>query len=162
MTEALLSRPRRLGRRGARRLAVLAVLLPLLIGGAVLPAAAQAPADPAARPVHHGGEASLVLPDLGQAQFLGMSGSALLTWGILISLLGLVFGLVIYQQIKHMPVHRSMREIGDLIYETCKTYLLTQGRFLLILWLFIGAIITLYYGLLQHFSIVEVARDSTL
>jgi len=160
MTEVLLSCSRRLGRRGVRCLAALAVLLPLLIGGLVLALPAQAvtpvAADDAGRPVHHGGEASLVLPDLGQAEFLGVSGSTLLTFGILISLLGLVFGLVIYQQIKHMPVHRSMREIGDLIYETCKTYLLTQGRFLLILWLFIGAIITLYYGLLQHFSIVKL------
>jgi K(+)-stimulated pyrophosphate-energized sodium pump len=109
-----------------------------------------------AAPVHHGGEASLVLPDLGQAQFLGMSGRTLLTLGLFVCALGLLFGLVIYTQIKGMQVHKSMAEISALIYETCKTYLLTQGKFLLILWLFIGAIISMYYGLLQHFNVTKV------
>jgi K(+)-stimulated pyrophosphate-energized sodium pump len=109
-----------------------------------------------AAPVHHGGEASLVLPDLGQAQFLGMSGRTLLTLGLFVCALGLLFGLVIYTQIKGMQVHKSMAEISALIYETCKTYLFTQGKFLLILWLFIGAIISMYYGLLQHFNVTKV------
>jgi K(+)-stimulated pyrophosphate-energized sodium pump len=94
-----------------------------------------------------GGEANLVLPDLGQATFLGgTNGRTLLMWGLLICGLGLLFGLLSYTQLKNLPVHRSMREISELIYETCKTYLLTQGRFLLILWVFIAVIIAAYFG----------------
>src|SRR5689334_23157552 len=82
----------------------------------------------------HGGEASLVLPDLGSVTFLGTTpGSTLLTGGIVVCLLGMVFGLVIYTQLKNMAVHKSMREISELIYETCKTYLITQGKFILLL-----------------------------
>ena len=85
-------------------------------------------------PEHRGGEANLILPDLDQASFLGgISGSALLSSGLVVAALGLVFGLVIYKKLQNMPVHSSMREISELIYETCKTYLLTQGRFLMIL-----------------------------
>src|SRR6266542_2818264 len=98
-----------------------------------------------------GGEAALVLPNLNQAVFLGgIGGRALLLWGLVICALGLLFGLATYTQLKHLPVHRAMREISELIYETCKTYLLTQGRFLLILWLFIGAIVALYFGTLAQ------------
>ena len=93
-----------------------------------------------------GGEANLVLPDLSQAMFLGLDGRTLLMWGLLICGLGLLFGLVSYMQLKNLAVHRSMREISELIYETCKTYLLTQGRFLLILWVFIAVIIAAYFG----------------
>ncbi len=140
-------------RPNARTLFCSLLLLTLL----ALPVAAlAAPAPASTPPVHHGGEASLVLPDLGQAQFLGMSGRSLLTLGLIVCALGLLFGLVIYTQIKGMPVHRSMAEISALIYETCKTYLLTQGRFLLILWVFIGAIIAMYYGFLQHFNLTKV------
>src|SRR6058998_1514681 len=98
-----------------------------------------------------GGEAALVLPDLAKALFLGgINGRSLLLWGLVICALGLVFGLATYMQLKNLPVHRAMREISELIYETCKTYLLTQGRFLLILWLFIGAIVALYFGTLAQ------------
>src|SRR6266511_2773548 len=98
-----------------------------------------------------GGEAALVLPNLNQTVFLGgIGGRALLLWGLVICALGLLFGLATYTQLKHLPVHRAMREISELIYETCKTYLLTQGRFLLILWLFIGAIVALYFGTLAQ------------
>jgi K(+)-stimulated pyrophosphate-energized sodium pump len=97
-----------------------------------------------------GGEASLVLPDLGSVTFLGMKGSSLLLVGILVSLAGLIFGLVISSQLKNLPVHRSMREISELIYETCKTYLVTQGKFLALLWVFIGVIIVVYFGFLAH------------
>src|SRR5450755_2215971 len=90
---------------------------------------------------NEGGEASLVLPDLGRVTFLGgLPGSTLLSGGIVVCLLGLVFGLVIFRQLKNMPVHRSMREISELIYETCKTYLVTQGKFILLLEVFIGII----------------------
>jgi len=93
-----------------------------------------------------GGEASLKLPDLSQVSFLGMNGHKLLMIGIVFCALGLLFGLIIYQQLKNLPVHRSMREISELIYETCKTYLTTQGKFILVLWAFIAVIIGLYFG----------------
>src|SRR5437879_4450778 len=106
-----------------------------------------------AAPAQHaaGGEAALVLPNLNQATFLGgIGGRALLLWGLVICALGLLFGLAQYTQLRNLPVHRAMREISELIYETCKTYLLTQGRFLLILWVFIGAIVALYFGTLAE------------
>src|SRR5712675_3522554 len=99
---------------------------------------------------HAGGEAALILPDLNQATFLGgIGGRALLLWGLVICALGLLFGLAQYTQLRNLPVHRSMREISELIYETCKTYLTTQGRFLLILWVFIAVIVVAYFGVLR-------------
>ncbi len=99
-------------------------------------------------PQSEGGEASLKLPDLTQVQFLGVNGHKLLLFGILFCIGGLIFGLTIYTRLKNLPVHRSMREISELIYETCKTYLITQGKFLLMLWLFIAVVIVLYFGVL--------------
>src|SRR3954454_649895 len=97
-----------------------------------------------------GGEASLKLPDLSSVQFVGgMNGHNLLTIGLVFCALGLLFGLAIYMQLKNMAVHRSMLEISELIYETCKTYLFTQGRFLMILWIFIAVIIVAYFGWLS-------------
>ena len=98
-----------------------------------------------------GGEASLKLPDLSSVSFLNgaIDGHRLLLIGILFCLFGLGFGMVIYMRLKNLPVHRSMREISELIYETCKTYLITQGRFILFLWVFIAVIITLYFGWLK-------------
>jgi K(+)-stimulated pyrophosphate-energized sodium pump len=93
-----------------------------------------------------GGEASLKLPDLSSVSFLGINGHALLMIGLLFCAGGLLFGLVIYTQLKNLPVHRSMREISEMIYETCKTYLATQGKFILLLWVFIAVIISLYFG----------------
>ena len=96
------------------------------------------------------GEGDLVLPDLRQTRFLGglISGHSLLLIGLLICAGGLVFGLVFYRQLKNLPVHRSMLEVSELIYATCKTYLLNQGRFILLLWLFIAAVIVAYFGFL--------------
>jgi K(+)-stimulated pyrophosphate-energized sodium pump len=94
------------------------------------------------------GEANLKLPDLSQVQFLGIDGHKLLLFGILFCIFGLLFGLTIYSRLKNLPVHRSMRDISELIYETCKTYLFTQGKFLLLLWLFIAVVIVLYFGVL--------------
>jgi K(+)-stimulated pyrophosphate-energized sodium pump len=94
------------------------------------------------------GEAGLKLPDLSQVQFLGIDGHKLLLFGILFCVFGLIFGLVIYSRLRNLPVHRSMRDISELIYETCKTYLITQGKFLLLLWLFIAVVIVLYFGVL--------------
>jgi K(+)-stimulated pyrophosphate-energized sodium pump len=93
-----------------------------------------------------GGEASLKLPDLSQVTFLGVDGHKLLTVGLLFCVFGLLFGLTIYMKLKHLPVHRAMREISELIYETCKTYLITQGKFILVLWAFIAVIIAAYFG----------------
>src|SRR5262249_28136126 len=89
--------------------------------------------------IYHSRGIDLVVTDLTQVSFMGINGHALLLFGLGVCVLGLVFGLVIYGQLKNLPVHRSMREISELIYETCKTYLITQGRFILILELFIGA-----------------------
>jgi len=97
------------------------------------------------------GEASLKLPDLSQVRFLqwGIDGHKLLTIGILFCLFGLGFGMTIFLRLKNLPVHRSMREISELIYETCKTYLITQGKFILLLWAFIAVIIAAYFGWLS-------------
>jgi K(+)-stimulated pyrophosphate-energized sodium pump len=103
-----------------------------------------------------GGEANLKIPDLGLAQVAGMSGRGLLMAGLGVCVLGLVFGLVIFSQLKNLPVHGAMREISELIYETCKTYLVTQGKFILLLEVFIGIIIVLYFGFLLHFEATRV------
>jgi K(+)-stimulated pyrophosphate-energized sodium pump len=110
------------------------------------------------QPAHRGGgEANLVLPDFHQATFLGgISGFDLLLGGMVVAALGLLFGLLIYRELQNMPVHQSMRDVSELIYETCKTYLVTQGRFLMVLELFIGAIIVFYFGFLQHFELAKV------
>ncbi|MEJ7732493.1 MAG: sodium-translocating pyrophosphatase [Polyangiaceae bacterium] len=102
-------------------------------------------------------EASLVLPDLGSVTFMGgMDGRTLLMGGIGVSLLGFVFGLSMYMQLRNLPVHRAMREISELIYETCKTYLTTQIKFILLLEVFIGAIMVLYFGFLRHLGGAKV------
>ena len=102
------------------------------------------------QPVHQaGGEASLILPDLDSATFFGGAGGrALLMWGLLICALGFGFGLWNYMRLKKLPVHAAMLEVSELIYETCKTYLVTQGRFLALLWVFIGVIVAAYFGFL--------------
>jgi len=126
---------------------------------AALTLLAAAAAGAQARPESAGGEANLRLPDLSQVNFLGMDGHKLLLFGILFCIFGLTFGLAIYTRLKNLPVHRSMREISELIYETCKTYLITQGKFLLLLWVFIAAVIVLYFGVLlrQEYGPMQVA-----
>src|SRR5579864_2776254 len=130
----------------------MSVLLPLLTVTLIVFSIA---APVSAQPAETGGEARLVLPDLSQATFLGTDGRSLLMWGLGVCALGLLFGLLTYTQLRNLPVHRSMLEISELIYETCKTYLITQGKFLLILELFIGVIIAVYFGVLEH---MEAAR----
>ena len=104
-----------------------------------------------------GGEANLTIPDLNSATFLGgIGGRSLLMGGLVVSALGFVFGLMIFMRLKNMPVHSSMREVSELIYETCKTYLVTQGKFLLILEAFIAVIIVFYFGFLQGFEAYKV------
>ena len=134
-------------RRHARAAAVALALL--LFAG---PALAQ-DAPPAGQPKKGGGEANLVLPDLNKAEFVGgIGGKNLLYLGLVVSAAGLAFGLVVYNQLKNMAVHRTMLEVSELIYETCKTYLFTQGKFLFVLWLFIGAIIAVYFGYLTTYT----------
>jgi K(+)-stimulated pyrophosphate-energized sodium pump len=106
-----------------------------------------------------GGEASLRLPNLSDVNFFGpngINGHNLLLIGLIFCGLGLLFGLTIYMQLKNMPVHRSMREISELIYETCKTYLVTQGKFLMLLWVFIAIIIVAYFGWLAPVHPISV------
>jgi K(+)-stimulated pyrophosphate-energized sodium pump len=106
---------------------------------------------------HAGGEANLLIPDLNTVQFLGMGGKTLLSFGLIVCAAGLLFALIIYGRLKRLPVHASMLEISELIYETCKTYLVTQGKFILVLWLFIGAIAAVYFGKLATTSVIDPA-----
>src|ERR1019366_5923716 len=127
-----------------RRAAILFILALLALAGST-PLLAQ------------GGEAELKLPDLSAATFLGgVSGPSLLLVGLGVSGLGFVFGLVMYTHLRNLPVHASMLEMSELIYETCKTYLITQGKFLLILELFIGAIMVFYFGFLRGLAAFRV------
>ncbi len=135
----------------SRLASVLRVLLATLVLTVVAaPLLAQVESTPAV-PHEGGGEASLVLPRLDQATFLGgIDGRTLLMGGLVICALGFLFGLTIYARLRKMPVHKSMLEVSELIYETCKTYLATQGKFLLLLELFIGIIIAFYFGVLYQ------------
>jgi K(+)-stimulated pyrophosphate-energized sodium pump len=131
---------------------VASLLLLAMSSGAVL---AQTAGESA--PHTPGGEANLKLPDLSQVEFLGgTNGHSLLLIGFIVSFLGVIFGFIIYTQLRKLPVHQSMREISELIYETCKTYLITQGKFLIILEVFIAIIILLYFGLLLAFPLYKV------
>jgi K(+)-stimulated pyrophosphate-energized sodium pump len=146
-----------------RRAAALALLMALLAFVVPITAHAQTPTQsPAtvpsapvtheqgpARPVSEaGGEANLHVPSMKDAKFINHSitGYSLLEIGLVFCALGGLFGLIIYMQLKGAPVHRAMKEISELIYETCKTYLITQGKFILLLWAFIAVVIALYFG----------------
>jgi len=131
------------GRRFRLAKALVAGITLALLG----PAAALAQS-----PEAHAGEANLKLPDFTQVQFLGISGHSLLMLGIGFCIFGLLFGLVIYSRLKNLPVHHAMAEVSQLIWETCKTYLIQQGKFLFLLWVFIAAIIVLYFGMLLHYE----------
>jgi K(+)-stimulated pyrophosphate-energized sodium pump len=109
-----------------------------------------------AQPSEASGEASLRVPDLSSVSFLGMNGHNILMIGLIFCCFGLLFGLVIYMQLQKLPVHRAMREISELIYETCKTYLITQGKFLMLLWVFIAVVILAYFGWLRPINPVGV------
>jgi K(+)-stimulated pyrophosphate-energized sodium pump len=101
-------------------------------------------------------EADLVLPDFRQVEFLGTNGWNLLAAGIGVSILGMVFGLIVYRRLRDLPVHAAMREISELIYETCKTYLKTQAKFIAVLWAFIATVIVVYFAALEHVPIPKV------
>src|SRR3954463_2487209 len=131
----------------ARRAMVAMALLWTL--GVPAVALAQQPEPAGAAAERAGGEAALVLPALDQVDVGGYNGRTLLMGGLVVAALGIVFGLVILNQLKNLPVHRTMGEVSDLIYETCKTYLITQGKFIFLLWVFIAVIIAGYYGWLN-------------
>ena len=139
--------PTRATTRRVRRLAL------LVVAAAGLGLAACATGGIGSGDVHVGGEATLQLPDLGQARFLGLPGDVLLGLGLIVCALGMGFGLWTYTQLRDMPAHRAMKEISELIYSTCKTYLKQQGKFLFLLWAFIAAIIVVYYVFLVDFGI---------
>jgi len=101
-------------------------------------------------------EADIVLPNFRSVSFFGIDGHNFLLWGILVCLSGMAFGFFMFARVKKLPVHKAMREVSELIYETAKTYLITQGKFLLVLETFVGAIIVAYFGLLLHFEAVRV------
>jgi K(+)-stimulated pyrophosphate-energized sodium pump len=150
------------GRASGAMVALAIVLVTVLMGPVNAWAQQPEPAAPAAQAAapegeRRGGEANLVLPDLNQVPVGGYQGRSLLMIGLGVSALGILFGLVILYQLKNLPVHRSMREISELIYETCKTYLVTQGRFLAILEIFIAVIIVLYFGVLEGMAFGRVA-----
>src|SRR5271157_5104436 len=136
-------------KRFAKTSATLVTLLVLTAGYALA-------LSPAAQTEEAGGEAALKLPDLSSVSFLGVNGHRLLMIGLLFCVFGLGFGMTIFMRLKNLPVHRVMREISELIYETCKTYLITQGKFLMLLWVFIATIIAVYFGVLRHFEVSRV------
>src|ERR1019366_9381809 len=108
----------------------------------------------------HASEADLKIPPLNTVTFdglWGVSGITLMYFGILMCAVGVVFGLVQYQQTKSLPVHKSMADVSQTIWETCKTYLFQQGKFLAILWLLIGSCIFFYFWELEGKSLGDVA-----
>jgi len=147
--------------KGFHRLQVVAMVFATLIAiGAPAAVFAQQPeqvaAEGQAEATHSGGEVNIVLPDLDLTDVGGYSGRTLLMGGLLVSFLGMLFGLVILNQLKNLPVHRSMAEVSALIYETCKTYLITQGKFIAILEIFIAVVIVLYFGVLTGLEPMRV------
>src|SRR5262245_43309129 len=127
---------------------VLAIALLLAVAPLTLSAQPQAPTERAATQHAPGGEVNIHLPDLNQGDFLGMTGHQILLSGLVVCVLGLLFGAWTYTGVKRLPVHRSMADVSELIYETCKAYLIQQGKFLLILELFIGAVIFAYFTMI--------------
>jgi K(+)-stimulated pyrophosphate-energized sodium pump len=144
-----------LGRRATLVRLILVLLLSAVLAAPLVAQTMQTtPPSPttvgaaSSHPTEPGGEAGLVLPNLASVKFLGMDGHSLLLIGIAFCIFGLLFGMGMYMHLKNLPVHRAMREISELIYETCKTYLVTQGKFLALLWVFIAVIMIAYFGFL--------------
>jgi K(+)-stimulated pyrophosphate-energized sodium pump len=136
------------------------LLLVLFLGTAlapvVLPALAAQEAAQGTGAHRPGGEVNLRLPDLNQGDFLGFTGHQILLSGLVVCVLGLLFGLLSYSHVKNLPVHRSMAEISELIYETCKAYMVQQGKLLLVLFGFIGTVIVIYF-LLTGLELPKIA-----
>ncbi len=106
------------------------------------------------------GEADLVMPDLNVIMNVfgtDVAGTTLLWSGIVVSVLGMIFGLVEFMRIKGLPAHKKMLDVSSLIYETCKTYLIQQGKFLIILQLLVGAAMVYYFLILRHMEFSRVA-----
>jgi K(+)-stimulated pyrophosphate-energized sodium pump len=143
-------------RAAGRLCALLAVWAAILAMPSRTLAQQPEPAAPAQAERTGGGEASLIMPDLTQVDVGGYNGRTLLMGGMVVAALGIAFGLIILTQLKNLPVHRSMREVSELIYETCKTYLITQGKFLALLELFIAFVIVLYFGVLSGLGVMRV------
>ncbi len=146
---------KRPGRSGPRAVRIVVLLLSVTAACALArpalaaqPSTAGASATTAPAPAA-GGEANLRLPDMSLATFRGVNGRTLLMGGLLVCGLGLLFGLAVFTQTRNLPVHPTMRDVSELIFETCKTYLLTQGKFILFLWAFIAVIISAYFGWLS-------------
>ena len=133
------------------------ILLLAMVLAWAAPCAAQPAPSMAEAARHVGGEANLVLPDLSITTVGGYDSRTLLMGGLVVCALGLLFGLMAFTQLKNLPVHASMREVSELIYATCQTYLVTQGKFILLLEVFIGVIMVFYFGVLAGFSAVKVA-----
>src|SRR5580704_6105705 len=142
--------------RGLGRLIVPILLLGLMSAAPRAALAAQPDRPPAT--AQAGGEANLVVPDLSTVDFLGgvVNGRSLLMGGLAVCALGLLFGLLTFTQLRNLPVHPAMREVSELIYETCKTYLITQGKFILLLEVFIGVIMVFYFGVLERLEPIRV------
>ena len=146
----------------AQRLALLVPALAIALACSLGAVSAQAsePGAPAAAATAHkpGGEANLVLPDVSKVSFLNgaIDGHKLLTIGLIVAALGMGFGLLIYSQLKNMPVHKSMLDISELIYATCKSYMVQQGKFLMVLWAFIAVAVFCYFKLLVEFTLFKV------
>ncbi|MFV0452180.1 MAG: sodium/proton-translocating pyrophosphatase, partial [Propioniciclava sp.] len=122
------------------------ILLPTILGSVVLTGCA---AGPPSGGHTGGGEANLALPDLSSATFFGvLPGTTLLMLALVVCLAGLTFGVASYRSLRQLPIHTAMREVSELIYTTCKTYLVQQGRFLLVLWAFIASVIFIYFTFL--------------
>jgi K(+)-stimulated pyrophosphate-energized sodium pump len=146
----------KLPRPAFRSLTLLLLLLGAFAPVAVPFAVAQEPAQAAAPEHRPGGEVNILLPDLNQGDFLGFTGHEILLSGLLVCVLGLLFGLWSYTRVRNLPVHRSMAEISDLIYETCKVYMIQQGKLLLVLLGFIGTVIVVYF-LLTGLEVSKIA-----
>jgi Na+/H+-translocating membrane pyrophosphatase len=137
-------------------LPALAAILIGLFSAAPVHAAGVGGAD---QPVFQkpGGEANLVIPDMNKVEFFGLGGHDLLLIGFGVSLVGMLFGLVVYLQLKKLPVHKSMLEVSELIYSTCKSYMIQQGKFLMLLFAFIGAIVIAYFSVFAPTSVIDPA-----
>jgi Na+/H+-translocating membrane pyrophosphatase len=136
---------------------VVAAVLGLFSPGAAFASSGAGGAGGVEAPVFQkpGGEANLVIPDLNNVKFFGIGGHDLLLVGFGVSALGLLFGAVIFLQLKKLPVHKSMLEVSELIYTTCKAYMIQQGKFLAQLFIFIGAIAAVYFGMFAPTSIIN-------
>lgn len=152
LTESTVPAPDRRRRRLAALTAAVGLLSPALVG-----CSSESSAESGGS---HGGEVNLQVPDLSDVAVVGGdagSGRLLLLLGLVVCAMGLGFGWLVYRQLKKLPVHPSMREVAELIFTTCKAYLLKQGKFLMVLWGFIAAVIVVYYGVLVELPWGKVA-----